>query len=202
MMHPTSLAVWEVPSPVVVNSSFKVKVGMKCAVACQLAGQRIVVRDEAGIQVSEGRLCKTPWPGTSALYGVEVNLAAPAGEGLYSWSVTFAGAESDTPHEDTSATFGFRTVRSPDLGVTVTVLERGTKTPLENVQVRLGVYRASTDEYGQASLEVTTGRYDLHLRKVGYEMHSKTLEVTESVTIQVEAVVAPDTDPDDEQVWM
>ena len=33
-------------------------------------------------------------------------------------------------------------------------------------------------------------------------MHSKTLEVTESVTIQVEAVVAPDTDPDDEQVWM
>ena len=69
-------------------------------------------------------------------------------------------------------------------------------------QVRLGVYRASTDERGQASLEVPTGRYDLNLRKVGCETYSKTVEVTESVAIQVSAVFAPDKDPDDEQVWM
>ena len=106
------------------------------------------------------------------------------------------------PHEDASATFRFRTVRPPDHGVTVTVAERGTDTPLENVQVRLGVYRASTDERGRASLAVPTGSYDLYLQKVGYEMRAETVEVTETVSIQVEAVAAPDPDPDDEQIWM
>ena len=123
--HPTSIAVWEVPSPVVVNSSFKVRVGVKCSVACQLTGQLIVVRDEAAIKVGEGRLGDTPWPGTSALYGAEVNLAAPAGEGMYSWFVTAAGAESEMPHGDASATFSFRTARPPEHRVTVTVIERG-----------------------------------------------------------------------------
>ena len=84
----------------------------------------------------------------------------------------------------------------------MTVLDRDTEAPLENVQVRLGVYRASTDERGRASLEVPKGRYDPNLWKVGYEMHSKTVDVTQGVTIQVKAVFAPDKDPDDEQVWM
>ena len=66
----------------------------------------------------------------------------------------------------------------------------------------MGVYRASTDERGRASLEVPKGRYDLNLGKVGYETHSQTVEVTQDVTIQVKAVSAPDKDPDDEQVWM
>ena len=43
------------------------------------------------------------------------------------------------PHEDASATFSFWTARPPDHRVTVTVLERDTEAPLENVQVRLGV---------------------------------------------------------------
>ena len=109
--HPTSIAVWDVPSPVVVNGSFTVKVRTKCSLACQLTGQLIVVRDEAGIQAGEGRLGDTPWPGTSVLYGAQVHLAAPAGEGMYTWAVTFAGTESEMPHEDASATFSFRTTR-------------------------------------------------------------------------------------------
>ena len=101
--HPTSIAVWDVPSPAVVNSSFTVNVGMKCSLACRLTGQLIVVRDEAGVHAGEGRLGETPWPGTSALYGTEVQLAAPAGEGMYTWAVTFAGTASTMPHEDASA---------------------------------------------------------------------------------------------------
>ena len=80
----------------------------------------------------------------------------------------------------------------------MTVVEEDTQTPLQNVQVRLGVYRALTDEYGLANLEVAKGEYDLDLWKVGYEMHPKTVNVTESVAIQVKAVIAPDKDPDDE----
>src|SRR5512134_1698403 len=62
--HATSMAVWDVPSPVVMNRSFKVKVGVKCSSACSLAGQLIEVRDDGGTQVGEGRLGETPWPGT------------------------------------------------------------------------------------------------------------------------------------------
>lgn len=200
--HPTSIAVWDVPSPVVVNSAFTVTVGTKCSLACQLAGQPVVVRDEAGSTVGEGSLGDAPWPGTSALYGVALRLTAPAGEGMCAWSITFAGMESETPHEDASATFRFRTARPPEHRVTVTVIDRNTGAPVENVQVRLDVYRASTNEGGRAHLEVPSGRYVLNLWKAGYDTQSKTVEVTESVTIQVKAVCAPDTDPDDEQVWM
>ena len=192
---------WDVASPVVVNRSFTVHVGTKCAAACRLTGQLIVVRDEAGIQVGKGKLGDTPWPGTSALYAAEVNLVAPAREGMYTWSVTSAGAES-APHEDAVGTFSFLTAGPPDHRLTVTVLDEDTAAPVENVQVRLGVYRASTDVRGCASLELPKGRYDLQLWKVGYETPSKTVELTESVAIQVKAVFTPDNDPDDEQVWM
>ena len=36
--HTTSMAVWDVPSPVVMNRSFKVKVGVKCSATCQPGG--------------------------------------------------------------------------------------------------------------------------------------------------------------------
>ena len=111
------IAVWDVPSPVVVNSSVTVHVGLKCSVACQLTGQLIEVRDEAGLRAGEGRLGETPWPGTNALFGAEVQLAAPAAEGMYTWAVTFAGTKSEMPHEDAFATFSFRTARPPDLDV-------------------------------------------------------------------------------------
>ena len=49
--HPTSIAVWGVPSPVVVDGRFAVQVGVKCAAGCALAGQPVVVRDEAGADI-------------------------------------------------------------------------------------------------------------------------------------------------------
>ena len=89
--HTTSMAVWDVPSPVVINRSFTVKVGVKCAATCQLAGRLIEVCDEAGARIGESRLGETPWPGTAVLYVAEVELAAPATEGMASWSARFAG---------------------------------------------------------------------------------------------------------------
>lgn len=68
--------------------------------------------------------------------------------------------------------------------------------------MRLDGYRASTDGRGQASIEVPNGRYDLCLSKAGYEMDSKIVDVTESVTILVKCVRSPNSDPDAEQVWM
>ena len=202
--HPTSMAVWEIPSAVVVNSGFTVRVGVKCSGGCQLTGQTIVVLNEAGIAVGEASLDEQPWPGTSALYTAEVELIAPVGKGQHCWSVTFVGAELDISHLDTFGSFSFRTVGHPEHRVTLTVLDKDTDVSIENVQVQLGVYRTSTDARGKANLEVPTGRYNLELWKVGYQAYSKVVEVAEIVTRKVKITCLPDPDPDsdDEQFWM
>ena len=200
--HGTSLAVWDVPSPVIMSGSFTIKVGVKCSARCELAGRLIEVCDGADTRIGESRLGETPWPGTSGLYVAEVELAAPAVEGTAFWSARFAGAEAGLPHDEASAAFSFRTVRPPEHRVAIRVADKGTRAPLENVEVRLGVYRASTDAHGQASLEVPGGVYTIEAWKAGYEMRTRTVKVGKELTIRVEAVVAPPKNSDDERVWM
>ncbi|MBI2149826.1 MAG: hypothetical protein HYU27_04380 [Acidobacteria bacterium] len=200
--HPASMAVWAVPSPVVMNRSFKVKAGVKCSAGCPLAGQLVEVRDEAGTPIGSGRLGETPWPETSALYVAEVELAAPATEGMRAWTARFAAAELELPHEEASATFSFRIALPAEHRVTVKVTDKETEAPLENVEVSLGVYRASTDVEGLAGLELPGGVYDLEAWKAGYETLPRIVEVTKDLVIQVEASFSPETDPDDLRVWM
>jgi hypothetical protein len=200
--HPTSMAVWDVPSPVVVNRSFTVKVGVRCSAMCQLAGRLVEICDESAVQIGEGRLGDTAWPGTSALYVAEVELTAPTTEGIHSWSIRFPAAESGLAHEAASATFSFRTVTPPEHRVTVKVTDKETQAPIEDVDVRLGIYRALTDSQGLASLELPGGLYDLNAWKVGYDAVPTTVEVSHDLTLQVEAACSPEKDPDDERVWM
>ena len=143
--HSPSMAVWDIPSPVIMDRSFTVKVGVKCSATCQLAGQLITVCDGGGMPIGESRLGKTPWPGTSGLYVADVELAAPATDGMAFRSARFAAAEHALPHDEASADFSFRIARPPEHRVTVRVAAQETKSPLEDVEVRLGVYRASTD---------------------------------------------------------
>ena len=105
--HPTSIAVWGVPSPVVVSRRFAATVGVKCAAGCPLAGRQVVVRDAAGADVGHGSLGESPAPGTRALYAAEVMLEAPPEEGVHAWTAAFGGTEPDaapaqqvvSPHE-------------------------------------------------------------------------------------------------------
>lgn len=102
--HSTSIAVWGVPSPVVVDRRFAATVGVKCSAGCPLAGRAVVVRDEAGAEAGRGRLGKTPAPGTSALHAAEVALVAPAREGVYTWTAVFDSARpGPTPRETAPA---------------------------------------------------------------------------------------------------
>jgi hypothetical protein len=195
---------WRCGHPVaeIMNRSFTVKVGVKCSAACRLAGQLITVCDGAGMPMGESRLGDTPWPGTSGLYVADVELAAPATDGTAFWSARFAASEPGLPHDEASAAFSFRIARPPEHRVTVRVAAQGTKSPLEDVEVRLGVYRASTDAQGQASLELPGGVYTIEAWKAGYEMRTRTLKVGKDLTIRVEAVVVPPKDSDDDRVWM
>ena len=251
--HPTSIAVWGVPSPVVVNSRFAATVGVKCSAGCPLGGRRVVIRDAAGADVGQARLGESPEAGTGALYAAQVGLTAPAVEGVHTWTAAFGGAEPGTDSAPTAvspqrsarrraaerdrsgplahgrhapsehagsaesgraqqtvvvdeaaaATFGFRTVAPPEHRVTVTVVDQDTRTPLAGAEVRVGIYRGTTDSSGHAHVEVRTGSYDLYVRKAGYKPHADTVPVVSgNVVLQVATARVSDADLDDEQVWM
>jgi hypothetical protein len=167
-----------------------------------MLGHAIEVLDDAGLCIGEGRLGETAWPGTSALYVADVELVASGAEGMNLWSAKFAASESGFPHAQAAATFTFRTTRPPEYRVTVTVMDKVTQTPLENVDARQGAYRASTDAQGVARLELPSGVYDLDAWKTGYQTAPTVVDVARDQIVQLEAVFSPEQDPDDSHVWM
>jgi hypothetical protein len=194
--HDTSLAVWGVPSPIVVGHPFRIHVGATCSSGCELEGKEIEICDETGAMIARGNLGPTPWEGTRALYWTEVGLIAPTREGAASWSVRFAAAELRLPHDGALARFGFEAVKPPEHTVTVKVVQKGDGTPIEDAQVRLGVYFAHSDGTGLARVAVPRGTYDLDVLKTGYETEARVLEVNGDVTVEVEAAVIPPEHPD------
>jgi hypothetical protein len=194
--HATSLAVWAIPSPVVMGAMFGIKVGAKSSAAIGLAGLNIEVCDETGAVVGRGRLGAAPFPGTSALYWTEVALPAPATEGLYAWSVKFEPGGLDLPHDHASTRFSVSIVRPPEHRLTIKVIEKDTAAPIANAQVRLGVFRGATDQSGLAQVDMPRGTYDLNVWKVGYEAPTKTVELNENISVEVEVLSVPEENPD------
>ena len=98
--HRTSVAVWGIPSPVVVNRRFAVRVGVKCAAECRLAGRTVVVRGENGAETGRSRLGAAPEPGTSGVYATDVTLTAPSRAGAHAWVAAFDDGPDPTPPGD------------------------------------------------------------------------------------------------------
>ena len=189
--HGTSMAVWDVPSPVGIDVAFSVKVGMQCSAGCRLSGRSIQVCDETGATIGEGTLGDTAWIGTKALYWAEVELTAPPSVGVSSRSVAFVAGDGGLPHEEAFVAFTFRTDAPPEHRVTVTVVEKTTNAPIEHVEVRLGFYVASTGERGVLTLDVPKGTYELSIRREGLQAPCIPVHVTEDLAITVEASPAP-----------
>jgi hypothetical protein len=194
--HRTSLAAWAIPSPVVTGQRFAVKAGAKSAMACDLNGRTIEVRDETGAVMARGSLGPTPWPGTAALYWAELELQAPSQAGMFSWSVRFDAAELEIPHEDAAASFSIAIVSPPEHKLTVKVFERETATPVADAQVRLGAYRAATDPSGLAEIMMPKGTYDVCVWKVGYEAPASSVTVDADAAVEVAVAVVPEENPD------
>lgn len=194
--HATSLAVWDIPSPVVVGQPLAIKVGAKSTSGCTLEGKPIEICDDAGAVIARGALGGTPWPGTSALYWTEVTLPAPAAEGMVAWSARFAGAELDLPHEGTSSGFSFAAVRAPECTLSVKVVEKEKSRPIEGVEVLAGPFRAATGAAGLAALRLPKGTYELAIWKVGYEAEPRTLTVDADLAVEIAATILPEDDPD------
>ena len=195
----TSLAVWAVPSPVVAGERFAVNVGAKSSAGCELKGRGVEIRNAADEVVARGRLGDTPWPGTAALYWTALELPAPPQQGLCSWLVAFDAAGLDLPHDGASSTFSVAIVPPPQHKLTVTVIEKHTAAPIEDALVRLGAYRATTGRSGLAEIRMPKGRYELQVWKPGYQAPATTLQLDDDVSVQVEALIVPEEDPD--AIW-
>jgi hypothetical protein len=194
--HDTSLAVWAVPSPIVMNHPFRIQVGATCSAGCDLKGKEIEIGDETGAIIARGQLGEIPWEGTRALYWTEVDLVAPAREGATSRSIRFAPTELQLPHGGASARFGFETVRPPQYSVTIKVVQKKTGTPVADAQLRLGVYFACSDQTGLAKVAMPQGTYTLDVLKTGYEALSQVLDVNGDITVKVAVAVIPPENPD------
>ncbi len=202
-VHPqsTSLAVWDVPSPVVAGTRFTIKAGAKSAADCALAGRAIEVCDAGGAVVARGTLGDAPLPGTGALYWAALELTAPAKEGVATWTVRFAADGLDLPHEGATAAFSTAVVPPPEHRLTVKVIEQATAAPLAEVALRLieprlGAYRGTTGAGGLAEIALPKGRYELHVWKAGYDAPPRPVEIGADAFVEVAAVVVPEEDPD------
>lgn len=193
--HETSLAVWDVPSPVVRNARFEIKAGAKCTSHCALADKVIEIRDESGKLMGSGALGKATLPGTMVLAFTTIALKAPRKQALHSWNASFAPSELKLPHGSALSRFSFVTVTEPEHSVSVTVVNKETKAPIAGAQVRLGVYRAETNESGAAKVRVPKGAFPLVITRPGYKMPERNIDVKKDVRVRIAAEKLPEEDP-------
>jgi hypothetical protein len=190
--HETSLAVWDLASPLVINRPAKMKVGVKCSDGCELSGTVIEIQDAAGRMVACAQLGSATWPGTTGLYWAELDFIAPATAGTNTWAVR-------SPHGDAFSNVTFITVQPPDHSVTISIRDRATHAPIPGVEVRLDMYRASSDDQGLAKIELPKGCYTLTVWKMGYTHFSTVLDLTGTVVLHVEIEAEPE---QEQPYWM
>ena len=195
--HEISLAVWDVPSPVVIGHRTTLKVGISCQSRCSLAGTAIEIRDEQGASIGCGRVGAEPWPGTMALYWVEIDVMTPATDGDRAWSI--AAATADETHTPLTSVARVIACRPPEHRVTFEVIEKTCGGPLAGVELRVGAFRAATDDAGIACVAVPGATYDIGTWKLGYKVLSKTTDIARDLTIRLELIAVPEAE---QPYWM
>jgi hypothetical protein len=189
--HTTSVVVWDVPSAIVVGGKFRIKVGIKCSNECRLTNTDFGIYDDVGAPLANGTLSDECWPGTTALYMAEVDLEAPAGKGLYTWTVKGPSSDAGIPHAEGSTSFGVRVVSHPEYLLRVEAVDQVDQTPISGARVVVHPYQAITDERGVAEVRVAKGAYRLFVSQTRYLTFGLPVEVDADVTTRAELSLEP-----------
>ena len=184
--HAARVVVWDVPPAVAAGERFRITVGIKCSSECRLANGRFDVYDHTGARAATGALSGDQWPGTSGLFVGHVELDAPAGDGLYTWSVRGPDAWVAGPHAEGTASVGIRVVASPEHLVTIEAIDAESGVPLAGARVVMHPYHAVTDERGVAEVRVAKGAYRLFVSQTRYLTVGTPVEVGANLTTRVE----------------
>jgi hypothetical protein len=189
--HATHVVVWDAPSAVVVGERFRMKVGIKCPNECDLTNRDFGIYNHEGARLASGTLTADRWPRTSGLYLAEVELEAPAREGLYTWSVRTQGSDVGITHAEGSISFGVRVVSHPEHLVTIEAVDKDNQAPLSGARVVMHPYQAVTDERGIAEVRVAKGAYKLFVSQTRYLTFGVPVEITADMKARVELELEP-----------
>jgi len=187
--HGTSMAVWNVPTPIEFGVSFSPRIGVRCDDGCALSGAAVEVIDGEGKVVAAGTLGTVPWSGTEDLYWTEVEMRAPTDGVYHQWTARFPeGDVASAQHAGVNQLFALSTTRPAQCTVTVSVRDTPTNEPVESAYVRLGLYTVYTDGSGVAKVSLPKDRYDFVVWKSKRRMQRTTIEVTRDEELKVELV--------------
>ena len=178
-MSETSVAVWDVPMPVVAGESFPIKVGANAK------GATIEVSDGSSV-VASGTLGNTAWPGTDRLCWTELQMPAPK-MGVAQYTVRCGAAET---------WFSVTAAAEPACTLSVRVTEQNSKAAIDGVEIRLGPFHARTDKAGRAELRVCQDEYRLVLWKTAHIAQPQPIHVKSDVTLELTMVHVPEEHPD------
>jgi len=189
--HATYVVAWDIPSDIVARERFRIKIGIKCSHGCHLANSDFGVYDHEGTQVAVGTLPDECWPGTDGLYVADVELEAPASEGLYTWSVQRPQSDLGIAHAESAIDFRVRVVGHPEYLVTIETVDRSNQVPLSGAHVVMHPYRVVADEHGVARVRVARGTYKIFVSQTNYLTFGLPVEVTKDMTARVELDLEP-----------
>ena len=193
--HDVNVVAWDIPTAIVAGEKFRIKVGIKCAHECDLGNTGFAVYDHEETQLAAGTLPAVRWPGTTGLHVAEVEVEAPAAEGLYAWSVKRPSrVDGEVAHAEESISFGVRVVANPEYLVTVEAVDQSDQAPLSGARVVMHPYRAVTDERGIARVRVAKGAYKLFVSQTRYVTFGLPVDVYADMTARAELYVEPVTE--------
>lgn len=187
-----SLAVWDVPKPVVAGEKFAIKVGAKSLSGRALTGGLVEVSDAQGAVVASATLGDTPWPGSEALHWAAIDVPAPRDRDVADYTVRLASAS----HGAVPTRFSVAVAAKPAYTLTVTVTERDTKAALDGVEIRVGPFHARTDKAGRAELGVSRGDFLLQLWRTAHIAEPQPIRVGRDDNLELTMVHVPEEHPD------
>jgi hypothetical protein len=191
-----SLAVWDVPMPVVAGDMFSIKVGAKSASGLPPASCRIEISDAAGAVVASGKLGDAPWAGTEALYWAALDVPAPAGPQLAEYAVRLIPHQGEPGDEVAASRFSVAATAKPEHKFNVKVTEQSTAAALGGVEIRLGPFHARTDAAGHAELRVCKGEYQLHLWRTAHIAQPQPIRIDGDTSVALTMAHVPEEHPD------
>ena len=189
----TSLAVWDVPMPMVAGERFSIKVGVKSASGRPLAGCGVEISDATGAVVASGKLGEAPWAETEALYWAALDVPAPAQQQLAEYAVRFIPGPG---HDATATRFSVAVAAKPEHRLSVKVTEQRTAAALDGVEIRLGPFHARTDAAGHAELRVCKGAYQLQLWRNAHNAPPRPINIDGDVSVELTMMHVPEEHPD------
>jgi len=189
-----SLAVWNVPMPVIAGEPFSIKVGAKSSAGRALSGCRVEVSDAAGAVVASGTFVDAPWAGTEALYWTALDVLAPRAGQVADYTARCFPAESSA--EAVASRFSVTATEKPECTLSVQIKEQNTAEALGGVEIRLGSFHARTDASGHAELRVCKGGYQLHLWRTGHLAPPRAIRVDGDARIALTMLHVPEEHPD------